>query len=85
MSNKVYSFGTSDQGDVRIRNKAKLDDGTVVEYDHCCEAGGDLKFSAKAQTKYLGRGVVYEVCGVKQHEHPMFPVKYHDFWKVISY
>lgn len=36
MSYKQYSFGKTDQGDVVIRNKAKLDDGSIVEYDRCC-------------------------------------------------
>lgn len=31
MGNKHYSFGVSDQGDAPLSNKAKLDDGNIVE------------------------------------------------------
>ena len=83
MSNKQYSFGTTELGDVVVRNKAKLDDGSIVEYDQCCLAGGDPKFAPGAQTKYLGRGTIYEVNGVRQYDLGG-RVEYLDFWRVYK-
>jgi hypothetical protein len=84
MSNKQYSFGTSDQGDVVVRNKAQLDDGSIVEYDHCCLAGTDPGFPLSNQTKYLGRGTIYEINGVKQYEVFGGRIEFYDFWKVYK-
>ena len=82
---KYYSFGGSDMGDVALRNKAKLDDGTIVEYDHCCLAGEDPGFGPNKQTKYLGRGTIYEIHGTRQYEGILSArVEYFDFWKVYN-
>ena len=74
-------------GDVRIRNKAKLDDESIVEYDRCCIEGEDPHFDPKLllQTRYLGRGTIYEIEGVRQYEgilgaEPM----YYNFWRVYE-
>lgn len=85
MGNKQYSFGMSNQGDQTIRNKAKLDDGTIVEYDSCCMAGEDPGFGPKMQTKYLGRGTIYEIGGTRQYEGILGSrVDYYDFWRVFE-
>ena len=84
MGNKHYSFGKTDQGDVVIRNKAKLDDGSIVEYDYCCLAGTDPGFAPSSQTKYLGRGTIYEVAGVRQYETFGSRIEFYDFWKVYD-
>lgn len=82
---KYYSFGGSDMGDVALRNKAKLDDGTIVEYDHCCLAGEDPGFGPNKQTKYLGRGVIHEISGtIQRYDIPGVRVDYYDFWKVYN-
>ena len=82
---KYYNFGESNMGDIVVRNKAKLDDGTIVEYDQCCLAGGDPRFGLFQHTKYLGRGVIYEVNGVLQrYEIPGTHIDYYDFWKVYN-
>lgn len=51
MGNKLYRIGEavikSTLGEAIIRNKALLDDETIVEYDQCCEAGGDPGFGPK--------------------------------------
>jgi|PlaIllAssembly_1097288.scaffolds.fasta_scaffold00001_150 hypothetical protein len=84
MGNKQYSFGKTNQGDVVVRNKAQLDDGSIVEYDSCCLAGGDPGFSPEAHTKYLGRGTIYEVRGARQYETFGSRVEYLDFWRVYK-
>lgn len=84
MGIKHYSFGVSDRGDAPLRNKAKLDDGSIVEYDYCCLAGAAPGFAPSLQTKYLGRGIFYEIGGVRQYEIPGCRVDYYDFWRVYS-
>lgn len=84
MGNKYYSFGATDKGDVVVRNKAKLDDGSIVEYDSCCLAGTDPGFGSSMQTKYLGRGTIYEIGGERQYEIFGRHVDYYDFWKVFG-
>lgn len=83
MSYKQYSFGKVDLGDAIIRNKAKLDDGSIVEYDRCCLAGTDPGFGPSMQTKYLGRGIIFEIGGTRQYEIPGNRVDYYDFWKIL--
>lgn len=84
MGNKQYSFGVSNQGDVVIRNKAKLDDGSIVEYDYCCLAGTNPSFPSFSHTKYLGRGTIYEVNGIRQYETFGSRIEFYDFWKVYD-
>lgn len=84
MGYKTYAFGRTNQGDVVVRNKAQLDDGSIVEYDQCCLAGTDPGFGPGMQTKYLGRGVVYEVAGTRQYETFGSRIEYYDFWKVYK-
>ena len=84
MSHKQYSFGTSDQGEAVIRNKAKLDDGSIVEYDQCCLAGTSPSLPTFSYTKYLGRGTIYEVNGVRQYEIFGSRIEFYDFWKVFE-
>lgn len=84
MSHKQYSFGTSDQGDVVTRSKAKLDDGSIVEYDYSCLAGTDPGFNSSMQTKYLGRGTIYEFYGIRQYDIPGQRIDYYDFWKIFQ-
>lgn len=69
--------------DTKPKSKAQLDDGTIIEYDRCCIAGTDPGFGPKAYTKYLGRGIIYEVEGVKQY-YTLSKPEIYDFWKVIS-
>lgn len=62
-----------------IRNKAKLEDGRIVEYDRCCSVGSDNHFGPGVVTTYLGRGEIYEVNGVIQTRgKPMI----YDFYSV---
>ena len=83
--NYQYSFNKFDLGIGRIRNKAKLDDGTIVEYDRCCISGTDPGFGPFLKTEYLGHGTIYEVGGTRQYEVPGHQVDYYDFWRVINH
>lgn len=88
MGDKVYNIAghnvKSDLGDVQIRNRALLDDGTIVSYDQCCEAGGDPGFGPKVISKYLGRGTIYEIAGVRQYDTGLSKPVYLDFWQLIN-
>jgi len=84
MSIKRFAFGAIHQGDVKIRNKAQLEDGSIVEYDRCALAGLNPHFGETDLTKYLGRGTIYEVEGVRQYDILSNRVQYYDFWKVCE-
>lgn len=63
--------------------KAELEDGTIVEYNRCCLAGAEPRLGPNQHAKYLGRGKIYEVEGVKQY-YPLSKPQIYDFWMVYE-
>lgn len=63
--------------------KAELEDGTIVEYNRCCLAGTDPGLGPNQHSKYLGRGIIYEVAGVKQC-YALTKPQFYDFWVVYE-
>ena len=48
-------------------HKAKLTDGTIVLYERCSEERDSYADLEKLKfIRYLGKGVIYEISGVKQ-------------------
>lgn len=58
-------FSIFDQ-DYSIKNKAILDDNTIIEYDICHRVRLEQYDNNPEKFQYLGYGQIYEVNGVKQ-------------------
>lgn len=56
---------------IRQRNKARLNDGRVVEYDQCCEINSAPVQIGGKDPIFIGTGVIVEVNGV--------PLKVYDY------
>lgn len=69
-------------GELPVKSKAKLEDGSIVTYDICCKAGEVCPIDPKKMSTFLGRGTLYEVEGVQLHETGLTKSEYYDFWKV---
>lgn len=74
-------FSIFDRNEV-IKNKAILDDDTIIEYDICHNIRLEKYDNNPDKFEYLGYGQIYEVRGVKQK-------LYHDekyythFWRKL--
>lgn len=66
-----------------IKNKALLDDGSIVSYDYCCNAGSNPILIQKDYSHFLGRGIIYEINGVRQY-YILSKPDYYDFWCVYK-
>lgn len=63
--------------------KAKLEDGSIVEFDRCCIAGEKSpEFNPTLVYKFLGLGTLFEVAGKRQWDSGLSQPTYYDFWKL---
>lgn len=62
--------------------KAMLENGSIVEYDQCCEIGKAPVVYGSMMAIPLGRGIIYEVNGIIQDRTLCTKAEIFEFWRV---